>query len=117
MCGSTIGISLDQSTVEAVGDLTAGIGEDAKIEISSVAPLRVKISAAARIDGRSELSLAHENLVSEARDQMITKLYTGAYSQEIETLKFGRVIGGLWVRAFGKTPHFRQLPQPRPLTP
>lgn len=110
-----VSISVDQSTVEVAGDLTARIGEETKIEMSGIVPLPVKISAATLTDGRSELSLAHENLMSEARDQMITKLYTGAYSQEIEALKFGRVIGGLWARAFGKAPHFRELPQPRPV--
>lgn len=112
-----VSLSLDQSTIQVADGLTSHISGSARIEISGVVPFSVTVRAAARTDGRTELSLEHVSLPPETRDQLITKLYTGSYSQEIETLRFGRVIGGLWARAFGKTPHFRQLPQPRPLTP
>lgn len=98
------GISFDRSTIRAGGDLTSRIGEVATFELSGVAPFKVTIAAARRDDGAGALALAHGDLTPETRDQLIVKLYTGAYSQAVETLRFGRIIDGLWARAFGAAP-------------
>jgi hypothetical protein len=45
---------------------------------------------------------------------MIIKLYTGSYSQDIEALKFGRIIGALWGRAFGNVPQHSAIPKKTP---
>src|SRR5262249_38889704 len=42
-------------------------------------------------------------LEGEARDQMIVKLYTGGYSQEIPGLDRLAIASGIWRRAFGRT--------------
>jgi cellulose synthase (UDP-forming) len=36
-----------------------------------------------------------------ARDQMIAKLYTGTYSQDVIELDKSAIAGRLWMRAFG----------------
>jgi hypothetical protein len=58
----------------------------------------------------------HENLAGETREQMIRKLYTEAYHRDIEELKFARIIGGRWARAFAsapQNPHIADEPQAR----
>jgi cellulose synthase (UDP-forming) len=107
--------ALDQSIIQVTDDLSARDGEKAILKVSGVAPLPVEIHAAEHIDGGTELSLVHESLSPEIRDQMITKLYTGSYSQEIESLKFGRIVSGLWARAFGNVAQHAAIPEKGPL--
>jgi len=106
-----VGISLDHSTIRVAADLSARAGGEAVFEPAGVGPFTVTIGAASPRDGETELTLQHASLPPQIRDQMIVKLYTGAYSQEIETLRFGRIIDGLWARAFGATPKLRPVHQ------
>lgn len=86
-------------------DVATHVGKNAMLEISDVAPIQVDIQSEVRKDdGSRELSLGHACLPSQTREQMIVKLYTGRYSQDIGALKFGWIIGRLWVRAFGAAP-------------
>jgi cellulose synthase (UDP-forming) len=113
-----VAIALDRSTVRVAADGASHIGESAMLEISDVAPIQVEVqSEVRRDDGTRELSLGHACLPSQTREQMIVKLYTGGYSHDIGALKFGRIIGRLWVRAFGAAPHLaaKRRPQSEPI--
>jgi cellulose synthase (UDP-forming) len=95
-------LSLDRSIVQMAVDLSSHVGETAILELAGVTPFQVYIGASERTDDGVSLPLVHVELPRETRDQMITKLYTGSYSQEIETLRSSRIFGGLWLRAFGE---------------
>jgi len=105
-------IALEQSTAHVVGDLTFREGDIATLKVSDAAPFSVRIDKVTRTKAGRELRLVHEVLAPEVRDQMIVKLYTGSYSQDIEALKFGRIIGRLWTRAFGDVPQHAAIPHP-----
>jgi cellulose synthase (UDP-forming) len=97
-----VGVSLDRSTVRAAANLSSRAGDTASLELTGVAPFRVRIGVSERTAVGPSLSLVHDDMPAQTRDQMIAKLYTGAYSQEIDTLRSSRIFGGLWLRAFGK---------------
>lgn len=105
-------IALEQSIAHTAGDLTLRAGDRAMLSVSDAAPFSVRIDKVRRTEDGSELRLAHESLAPQVRDQMIVKLYTGLYSQDIEALKFGRIIGRLWIRAFGDVPQHAAIPNP-----
>ncbi len=48
-----------------------------------------------------ELGFEDVLLTGLARDQMIAKLYTGTYSQDVIELDKSAIAGRLWLRAFG----------------
>lgn len=99
-----IDISLKQSTVRIASDVASRLGGNVSLAVSGVVPFSVAIRTVGQAGGVTELSLRHTYASSDARDQMIVKLFTGAYSQEIPSLRFGRIIDGLWARAFSATP-------------
>jgi cellulose synthase (UDP-forming) len=103
-------IAMDRSTARTTDDLSSQIEQNAVLTVSGVAPFPVKIARSAESEGGTKLVLLHEILQGETRDQMIVKLYTGGYSQDIEALKFGRIIGRLWARAFGDVPQHAAVP-------
>lgn len=98
-----VGVSLDRSTVQTATDLGVSVGDTAILELAGAAPFSVEINASERTSDGISLSLVHGELRAQTRDQMITKLYTGSYSQEIDMLRSSRIFGGLWLRAFGKS--------------
>ncbi len=91
-------------------DLSPRIEKRSALRLSGAAPFAVKIQTVTQMEEQSELMLTHEVLVPEVRDQMIIKLYIGGYSQDIETLKYGRIIGSLWARAFSAVLQHAAIP-------
>ena len=55
-----------------------------------------------RRHGRASVSFSYR-LEGACRDQMIVRLYTGQYSQDIEQIDKSAVFGGILVRLFGRT--------------
>lgn len=96
-------LSLDRSRLRAVTEAPARIGDVGALELGGVVPFPVRLRDLTPTAGGFELALEHGLLAPKIREQMITKLYTGSYSQDIGELKLGRIVGGLWRRAFGAT--------------
>lgn len=95
------GLALDRSTVQASGNFGAYAGQEAVLELAGVAPFPATIGRARPAAGVSRLSLTHEAASPETRDQLIRKLYTGDYVDEVDAVRSSRIFGGLWMRAFG----------------
>ena len=73
------------------------------VEISAVTPFRASVEDCSRMKGGTSLRVRLSYVLQgEARQQMIVKLYTGAYSQEISELDKSVIAGRLWSRAFGR---------------
>jgi hypothetical protein len=52
------------------------------------------------------------SVAGEARDQLIVKLYTGGYSQEIRHVDKRALASGIWKRAFGREHDDNAAPLP-----
>ena len=90
-----IKLSLDGATL----DLLPGaepLPPEILLEVSGVEPFRARIAPA-------PLARATAAFVLEGRgrDQMIVKLYTGAYAQDVRELNKSAIFKGLLARAFG----------------
>ncbi|WP_137045072.1 glycosyltransferase [Pseudolabrys sp. FHR47] len=112
-----VAIAMDESTAQTTADLSSSVGQLATLTVSDVAPFAAKIEMRDRRDNGRELILVHQPLAPDIRDQLIVKLYTGGYSQDIEALKFGRIIDRLWGRAFGDVPQHAAIPAAHPKMP
>ena len=97
-------LSLDDGTMDFPHDPQLVAGDELLVSANGFPrlPARVQTVDASR-DGSVSVRFTH-NLESEARDQLIVKLYTGAYSQEIRRIDRRAVVGGIWKRAFGRLP-------------
>jgi len=112
-----VAVAMDESVVQTTADLSSSVGRLATLTVSDVAPFATKIEMRVRRNSGRELTLVHQPLAPEIRDQLIVKLHTGSYSQDIEALKFGRIIGRLWARAFGDVPQHGAIPPVRRKAP
>lgn len=94
-------ISLDGAVLEWPAGATPPMG-DILVELSGVEPFRARNAAgpAGRSTGVSR-TIADFKLEGPTRDQMIVKLYTGAYSQDVRELDKSAIAGGILARAFG----------------
>lgn len=112
-----VAMAMDESTAQTTADLSSSVGQLATLTVSDVAPFAAKIEMRDRRDNGRELILVHQPLAPDIHDQLIVKLYTGGYSQDIEALKFGRIIDRLWGRAFGDVPQHAAIPAAHPKMP
>lgn len=96
-----VGVALDRSAVQVTGNVDLHVGQEAILEISGSDSFPVEISGTRLAKDVCRLSLSHKTLPQETRDQLIRKMYTGNYADEIDAVRSSRIFGGLWIRAFG----------------
>jgi cellulose synthase (UDP-forming) len=97
-------LSLENGTIEFQHDPQLAPGNELVVSASGFPILSARVEmVAANPDGSVSVRFTH-SVEGEARDQLIVKLYTGAYSQEIRRIDRGALLGGLWRRAFGRLP-------------
>jgi cellulose synthase (UDP-forming) len=98
-----LSVSLDRAVLEWPPGAPPPTAE-VLLEMAGVEPLPARIEAAP-LARRSEVRrlVASFALAGRARDQMIVKLYTGAYSQDVRDLDKSAIAGGLLSRAFGSS--------------
>jgi cellulose synthase (UDP-forming) len=97
-------LSLEDGTMDFPHDPGLATGDEVVVSASGFhrLPARVQMLFRHR-DGSVSVRFTH-SLAGEARDQLIVKLYTGAYSQEIHHIDQRALVGGIWRRAFGRLP-------------
>jgi cellulose synthase (UDP-forming) len=73
------------------------------LRMSGVAETPCRVTGDALLpDGRRATELALE-AKGARRDELIVKLYTGGYSQDVSELDKSKIAGSLWRRAFGRS--------------
>jgi cellulose synthase (UDP-forming) len=103
--GRVVSISLDGAIVElSEGSATPAPGS-AIFQVEGVEPFSARVADIVRHrPGLTPSAKLSYDLGGSTRDQMIIKLYTGNYSQDIANIDKSAVMGGLWGRAFGPSP-------------
>lgn len=94
--GRIVDIALDRATVV---DLDAALPEEVTVQIEHVEPFPARTVQIGPKQMRLSFSLS-----GAVRDQMIVKLYTGGYSQDVAAINKPVIAGRLWSRAFGADP-------------
>jgi cellulose synthase (UDP-forming) len=104
LAGRLATLSLENGTLDFPHDPQLAPGDELVVSASGFPTLCARVqTAAAHPDGSVRVGFAHR-LDGEARDELIVKLYTGAYSQEIRQIDRSALLGGIWRRAFGRLP-------------
>jgi cellulose synthase (UDP-forming) len=102
--GRLAALSLEDGAMDFPHDPRLAPGDELVVSASGFPRLPVRVqTVVTHRDGSVSARFTH-NLAGEARDQLIVKLYTGAYSQEIHEIDQRALVGGIWRRAFGRLP-------------
>ncbi|TGE01952.1 glycosyltransferase [Methylobacterium nonmethylotrophicum] len=101
--GRVTSLSLVGGIVELDAEPAAAPSHEMIVEMERFPRLRCTIEAVIRRRGRGVAIRFGYTLEGECRDEMIVKLYTGNYSQDIHELDKSAIASGLWSRMFGRT--------------
>jgi cellulose synthase (UDP-forming) len=100
--GRLTSVSLDRAVLECPSDAAPKPGP-VTLKVHDVSPFNARVEHVDNRPGRSAAVWLSFILEGEARDEMIVKLYTGRYSQDIRVIDKSAIVGGLWSRAFGSS--------------
>ena len=104
IAGRLAALSLEDGTMDFPNGPRLAPGDEVVLSARGFPRLPARVQMVdARRDGLVRVRFTH-SLKGEARDQLIVKLYTGAYSQEIRQIDRRALVGGIWKRAFGRLP-------------
>ncbi|WP_354417683.1 glycosyltransferase family 2 protein [Mesorhizobium shonense] len=108
IAGRAVSLTLDKAVVEIPIGTDVETGKVVEVTLHGVEPFEAELRRVTRrTQGRRrdtspfKYGHLHYDLTGAARDQMIIKLYTGDYSQDIEELRRRTVAAGLFSRTFG----------------
>jgi cellulose synthase (UDP-forming) len=102
IAGELVALSLENGTLELPRDLRVTPGDELMISAAGFPRLTAQVEKVlARRNGAVAIMFRH-SLAGKARDQLIVKLYTGGYSQEIRHIDKRALASGIWKRAFGR---------------
>jgi cellulose synthase (UDP-forming) len=107
LTGRAVSLALGRAVIEIPIDDTVENGT-VEVKLQGVEPFEAELKAVTRRTGglrrdTGPFKYAHlrYELSGAARDQMIIKLYTGAYSQDVQEIRRRAVAAGLFSRTFG----------------
>ncbi|WP_046867435.1 glycosyltransferase family 2 protein [Microvirga massiliensis] len=100
--GRIVSISLDGALMEIFKGTTALRPGQVILRVEGVESFTARIAEIVHDDRTDVLRVRLSyDLQASPRDQMIVKLYTGGYSQDIREIDKSAIVSGLWSRAFG----------------
>ncbi|MHB2208765.1 glycosyltransferase family 2 protein [Methylobacterium sp. CM6257] len=100
-----VSLSLEGGIAEFARPPDVREGEHMWVEMDAFPHLRCKVEKISRPNGDQPVAVKFSyRLDGECRDRMIVKLYTGRYSQDIGEIDKSAILGGIWLRMFGRNP-------------